>query len=119
MNMPLLGLPFAGLGGMNPMQGLMGMGVGSMAQLQASLTMQMALAARAAKMSQMQQNNKNKSQNPTKNLNKNPPQTYAPGFNLFDNLHTAKHKSQKINKTSAQAPGEQSNKHAAEEIHDS
>lgn len=53
MNMPLLGLPFAGLGGMNPMQGLIGMGVGGMAHLQASLTMQMALAAQAAKMSQM------------------------------------------------------------------
>lgn len=70
-------------------------------------------------MSQMQQNNKNKSQNPTKNLNKSPAQTYAPGFNLFDNLQTARNKSQKINKASAQAPGEQSNKRVAEEINDS
>ena len=80
--------------------------------------MQMALAARAAKMSQMQQNNKNKSQNPTKNLNKSPAQTYAPGFNLFDNLQAAKTKSQKVNKTSAQAPREESHKRAVEEVQD-
>lgn len=46
----LLGLPFGGLGGLNPLQGFMGLG-GGMAQLQAFTMpmMQMAMAAQAAK----------------------------------------------------------------------